>query len=187
MKKHLLFLLFLLSGCNMASDSTIMNWFEFDESVPSDAATADNSGGYYLAKRGDRYAMAQYNIMPSDYSIVATRAVNKMLLDAPALFATDKSAPLYIADMVQVDRYLPEGSYAAEKAAKDIIHGSAMFNLVTDQAQAKYILQSSITNINTPEFPVIVYRMELYDNQGQKLGSWSDSLRQIQNDDKSWW
>ena len=187
MKKHLLFLLFLLSGCNMASDSTIMNWFEFDESVPSDAATADNSGGYYLAKRGDRYAMAQYNIMPSDYSIVATRAVNKMLLDAPALFATDKSAPLYIADMVQVDRYLPEGSYAAGKTAKEILVTSGMFNIVDDESKAAFVLKSSLNNVNTPEIPVLLYRLELYDINGDLAGSWQDSLRQVQNDDGSWW
>ena len=35
--------------------------------------------------------------------------------------------------------------------------------------------------------PVIIYRMELMDKDGNQVGYWKDSIRQVQNDDKSWW
>ncbi len=199
MKKYILVLtsILLFSGCSNTSDSTLLSFFngsknstDIQYSEAEYVNYEDNAAtlsGYYLAKRGDRYAAADINIKPQDYSIVATRTANKMLSEAPALFASDKQAPLYIADMVQIDRYLPEGSYAAEKAAKDILYGSKMFNIVADKEQASYVLQSSINNINTPELPVIIYRMELYDAAGKKLGFWQDTIRQVQNDDRSWW
>lgn len=199
MKKYILVLtsILLFSGCSNTSDSTLLSFFngsknstDIQYSEAEYVNYEDNTAtlsGYYLAKRGDRYAAADINIKPQDYSIVATRTANKMLSEAPALFASDKQAPLYIADMVQIDRYLPEGSYAAEKAAKDILYGSKMFNIVADKEQASYVLQSSINNINTPELPVIIYRMELYDAAGKKLGFWQDTIRQVQNDDRSWW
>lgn len=191
------FSVLLISGCTSSSDSTLLTLFGSDGNksptsyvageAAAEASTVPSGSSYYLAKRGDRYAAADHVITPGDYSIVASRTVNKMLSDAPAIFAADKQAPLYIAEMVQIDRYLPEGSYAAEKSAKDILYGSNMFNIVTDQSKADYVLQSSITNANTPEVPVVVYRMELYDATGKILGAWSDSIRQVQNDDKSWW
>lgn len=208
MKKNIICItsILLLGACSNNKDTTLLDFFRGEkttsnieyvdfvadislETPPQDYITTEtvSSSGYYLAKRGDRYAKADYIITPSDYSIVATRTINKLLEDAPAIFATNKHAPLYLADMVQIDRYLPEGSYVAEKTAKDIIYGSAMFNITDSKNSAKYILQSSITNINTPEVPIIVYRAELYDNTDKLLGSWSASIRQVQNDDKSWW
>ena len=199
MKKYILVLISILlfSGCSNTPDSTLLSFlnrsknstdikYSEAEYVNCEDNTATSSG-YYLAKRGDRYAAADINITPQDYSVVASRTVNKMLSEVPAVFATDKQAPLYIADMVQIDRYLPEGSYAAEKATKDILYGSKMFNITEDKEQAVYILQSSISNINTPEIPIIIYRMELYDAAGKKLKSWQDTIRQVQNDDRSWW
>ena len=199
MKKYILVLISILlfSGCSNTPDSMLLSFlnrsknstdikYSEAEYVNCEDNTATSSG-YYLAKRGDRYAAADINITPQDYSVVASRTVNKMLSEVPALFATDKQAPLYIADMVQIDRYLPDGSYAAEKATKDILYGSKMFNITEDKEQAVYILQSSISNINTPEIPIIIYRMELYDAAGKKLKSWQDTIRQVQNDDRSWW
>ena len=62
-----------------------------------------------------------------------------------------------------------------------------MMKLVDDKSQAEYVLDGSINNINTPEQPVIKYEMTMYDAQGNKIKSWSDSMRQVQNDDGSWW
>lgn len=208
MKKKIICLIniLLLGACSNNQDSTLVDfWGESHpsadveytnvvsgtslETPPQDLVVTSDviSSGYNLAKRGDRYAMVDYIITPADYSIVATRTINKMLSEIPAIFAADKQAPLYISDMVQIDRYLPEGTYAAEKTAKDILYGSEMFNITEEKDSAKYILQSSITNINTPEIPIIVYRAELRDNTGKLLGNWSDTIRQVQNDDKSWW
>lgn len=44
------------------------------------------AASYSVAKRGERYETAEYVITPQVYSIVASRAVNKMLVDVPAIF-----------------------------------------------------------------------------------------------------
>ena len=142
---------------------------------------------YNLAKKGERYDMADYVVTPQVYAIVATRTVNKMLVDAPAIFAENKQAPLFIDDTVYIDRYMPTSPDVAAKTVKDILHGSQMFNIVDDKEKAEFILSSSLNNVNTPEIPVFVYEIKLHDKDGKLHGSWKDSIRQVQNDDGSWW
>lgn len=62
-----------------------------------------------------------------------------------------------------------------------------MYNLVEDEQAAEYILKSNVSNCNTPEAPVIVFRLGLYDKAGNQAGSWSDTVRRVINDDGSWW
>lgn len=142
---------------------------------------------YSLAKRSERYNDSSVNISPEVYSIVAGRVANKMLVDTPAIFAADKDAPLFIEDTVQIDRYLSNGGAVASAAAKEIILASKMFNVVDDKQNATFILKSRLDNQNTPEKPVIIFTMELFDANGQSKGQWSDTIRQILNDDESWW
>ena len=143
--------------------------------------------GYSLAKRSDRYETASYVISPQVYGILAARVTNDMLGAAPAIMDGKKNAKVYLAETKQIDRFLPGGPDAAGSAAKEIIEGSQMFDLVSDKGQADYVLEGVVNNINTPERPVIMYEMTMYDAQGNKIDSWSDSMRQVQNDDGSWW
>ena len=147
----------------------------------------DYDAPYSLAKRSDRYREVSASITPEVYAIVATRTTNKMLAEAPAIFAQNKEAPLYVAKTVLVDRYLPNGASVAGQTAKEIIVGADMFNLTDNKADAEFVLESSVDNFNTPEVPVIVFNMELYDKEGNLKGRWSDNIRQVQNDDGSWW
>ena len=78
-------------------------------------------------------------------------------------------------------------SFLAAKTVKDILHGSQMFNIVDSKERADFVLSSSLNNVNTPEVPVFVYEIKLHDKDGKLRGSWKDSIRQVQNDDGSWW
>ena len=142
---------------------------------------------YQLPKRGERYEAANYVISPEVYSILASRVAGRVLEDAPAIFANNPKAPVYIADAVQIDRYLPDGPDAAGRTAKEILTKANMFNLVDDPNAATYVFESSVSNSNTPEVPVISYEMRLVDRNGNMYNSWSDTVRQVQNDDGSWW
>ena len=187
--------LLVLTACSNRT-STVFDFFSRKDTPADVAYVADEAGetnsqisgaGYHLVKRADRYAAADYIILPQEYAVVATRAVNKMLADVPAIFAADKDAPLYIEDTNVIDRYLPQGREMAGKTAKEILINSQMFNVSDDKTSAVYILKSSLNNTNTPEVPVLIYRLELYDKDGNLQGSWWDTLRQVQNDDGSWW
>ena len=194
MKKQipLISALLLLSACATEDTSIckIFGWCytpgpEYKEiEVRQEEVVVD---GYSLAKRGDRYESASYVISPQVYGIIASRVTNDMLSDVPGLMACNKETPVYVAETKQIDRYLPDGPDAAGKAAREIIEGSQMFNLVDDKTKAEYVLEGVINNINTPEQPVIKYEMTMYDAQGNKIKSWADSMRQVQNDDGSWW
>ena len=155
------------------------------ETIVTESPTATQP--YNLAKKGERYEMADYIVTPQVYAIVATRTVNKMLVDAPAIFAENKQAPLFIDDTVYIDRYMPTSPDVAAKTVKDILHGSQMFNIVDSKERADFVLSSSLNNVNTPEVPVFVYEIKLHDKDGKLRGSWKDSIRQVQNDDGSWW
>ena len=143
--------------------------------------------GYQLPKRSQRYESADYVITPEVYNILASRVAGKVLSDAPAIFANNPNAPIYIADMVQIDRYLPSIPDAAAKTSREILTNANMFNIVDNVNDAEFILESSLTNSNTPEVPVISYEMRLKDMNDNLLNSWTDTVRQVQNDDGSWW
>lgn len=188
--------LLMLTACSDVSSPTLCDMFgwcrskynvKYVDAVTMEEVSEDEALGYSLMKRGDRYDNAEYVISPQVYGIVATRATNKMLSETPAIFAPNKDASLFVADTVLIDRYLPDVPNSAGKTTKDILYGSKMFNIVDDKAKADYVLESSLNNVNTPEIPVIAYELRLLDNKGNLVGNWFDTIRQVQNDDGSWW
>ncbi len=202
--------LVLLSGCGSANTTIfdiitadndgyyeqLASTAEHKELVVPDTAYAENEvaatenvvvGKYNLVKRQERYANADYVITPHDYWVVGMRTSNKMLEEIPGIFAENKNAPVFVEEMVVVDRYLPNGHYSAEKAFRYTVEGSKMFNLTTDKSKADYILKSYVNNIGTPEIPVISYRIELLNKNNKKVGEWQETIRQVLNDDGSWW
>lgn len=199
MKKQLVsvFCLLALSACSDISSPTLCDMFgwcrtrgyqvKYVDAVTMEEISVAEGEGYNLMKRGDRYENADYIISPDVYGIVAARATNKMLDEITGIVDGANNISLFVADTVVIDRYLPAGPDVGGKTAKEILQGSKMFNLVQNEAQADYILESSINNLNTPEVPVIGYEMRLYDTKGQLLGNWSDTVRQVLNDDGSWW
>lgn len=198
MKKQLVpaFCLLALTACSDISSPTICDMFgwcrskynvKYVDAVTMEEISAEEAEGYNLMKRGDRYDNASYVISPQVYGIVASRTTNKMLSEIPGIVADNKDASLFITDTQVIDRYLPEAPRSAGKATKDILYGSEMFNIINNKAQADYVLESRINNVNTPEIPVIAYELRLYDNAGRLVGNWSDTIRQVLNDDGSWW
>lgn len=173
-------------GVTVSSDKvTDIRYVDADTGVLMAAGEA--SEGYALEKRGERYDNVSYVIAAPVYKLVAERATNKMLTEVPALVADNKNGTLYVAQTDIVDRYLPGVPEIAGGASKQIIVGSKMFNLTDDEATAYYVLKSSLNNINTPELPILRYELSLFNNTGMLLGQWSDVVRQVQNDDGSWW
>lgn len=198
MKKQVasVFCLLALTACSNISSPTLCDMFgwcrskynvKYVDAVTMEEISAEEAEGYNFMKRGDRYDNAEYIISPQVYGIVASRATNKMLSETAGIVTDNKKNSLFISDTQIIDRYLPDGPLATSKATKDILYGSKMFNIVKDKTNADYVLESSVNNVNTPEIPVIAYELRLYDRQGKLLGNWGDSIRQVLNDDGSWW
>ena len=192
----------MLGWCNMGGDVKYIDVKTQEKIVYNDVAASayqpcqgdrnyqvyQTEQAYQLPKRGERYENANYVITPEVYSILASRVAGKVLDDMPAILVNNPDAKIYLAETSQIDRYLPDSADAAGHAAREILVGSNRLNLVSSPSEADYILESSITNSNTPEVPVISYEMRLFEQStGNMLNSWMDTVRQVQNDDGSWW
>ena len=147
----------------------------------------ENTETYILAKRSDRYKEIEETFSPNVYAVVAARVTNKMLEDLPAIMAKENDPTMYIEDTVYADRFMPFNPDAAGKTVKEIVTGSRMIKLVDSADAATYVLKGRMNNINTPEIPVFKYGLGLYDKKGKLINRWSDTIRQVQNDDGSWW
>lgn len=142
---------------------------------------------YTLVKRSERYKDIEKDFSPNVYAILASRVADKFLKDVPGLFANVKNPSLYIDETVYGDRFMPTTPVSAANTAKEIIAASKMINIVDDKSKATHILKGRLGNINTPEVPVFKYGISLYDKDNKLIDKWSDTIRQVQNDDGSWW
>lgn len=147
----------------------------------------ENAQTYTLTKRSERYKKVEDTFNPNVYAVLASRVTNKFLTDMPAYFANKENPALYIEKTEYGDRFLPATPDVAENTAKEIILGSNMIKVVDDKALATHVLKGRISNINTPEVPVFKYGIALYEKDNKLVEEWSDTIRQVQNDDGSWW
>lgn len=196
----------LLAACASTEDTTL-NEIIFDdgelvevrEAVVSEEApvkeisvpqsdfmiVSDAPMTFQLPTRAERY---EANAPTAEvYAIPAARATNKMLDETREFYEHNGDTFLFITDIKKGDRKLPDGVYNAERTTRKIIEGSKTFKVVNDKTEADYILETIIDNAGTPENPILVYRMILLDTENNKINEWTETLRRLQNDDRSWW
>ena len=142
---------------------------------------------YTLTKRSDRYKDVEETFSPNVYAILASRVANKVLADIPAIFAEAENPALYIEETVYGDRQLPATPDVTTTTIKEIIANADIIPVVDDINFATHILKGRIGNMNTPETPIFKYGVSLHDENNVMIDKWSDTIRQVQNDDGSWW
>lgn len=143
-----------------------------------------------LNKNTTQENFADIDITPQVYAIAASRATNKMLDATRDLYFKKAVKPtLYIAVPQRLNDRLPDGFYYAHKVTNDIIDGSRDYTVVTNPDDAEYTLQVLVNALPNPgsQTPIIEYQMLMSDNTGKEIGVWSESVKQLQNDDQSWW
>ena len=129
-------------------------------------------------------------VSPDVYAVVASRTTNKMLDATSVLYRNKSDKPkLYIADIVKVDDNIPEGFHYAQKVMTGIIEGSRNFLVVDNVEDADYQLNSYVSFLADPTSPspIVEYRMQLTDENDELVDEWAETLRQLKNDDRSWW
>lgn len=145
----------------------------------------ENGATYRIPARSSRYLVNEP--APEAYAIAATRATNRMLDESGSFYEDNGSSFIYVADLKKADRQMPDGVYNAARATKKIIENSRTFKVVNNLEEADYILEPVIDNAGTPEEPVLVYKLVLFDTDNNKVGQWTETLRRVRNDDRSWW
>ena len=66
---------------------------------------------------------------------------------------------------------------------------SRTYTVVNNLNDADYYLETQIKEIPVQgaETPIIEYKIILNDKDNNKINEWTETIRQLQNDDKSWW
>lgn len=126
-------------------------------------------------------------ITPEVYALAATRATNKMLDETRDIYENGNNVFLFISAPKKLDSSLPDGFHYAQKVTNDIIEGSNDYKVVSNQEEADYYLQVLIDKSGTLDMPAITYKLIMFDNEGVQVGEWSETVRRVRNDDRSWW
>lgn len=128
------------------------------------------------------------NFAPEVYTIVATRAVNKMLDDTRSIYEKNGKAKIYVTE-TEIEDQLPNGKFLSERVTEQIIDASRTFVVVNNKNDADYYTETLIKKIEIEgnNSPMIQYKITLFEKDGKKVNEWTEVIRQVQNDDKSWW
>ena len=180
----------ILSGCQFSKDAQFRDYDEDFYNVPEASAGEDNLKAQSTKTEMQTVNFADIDIAPQVYAIAAARVTNKMLDETEALyFKKEKKPTLNIVAPQKLNDQLPDGFHYANKVTNDIIEGSKDYTLVDNPEEAEYSLQVLINAL--PYYgsatPIIEYQMMLSDKDGKEVGVWSESIKQLKNDDKSWW
>ena len=89
----------------------------------------------------------------------------------------------------KVEDDLPNGFYLSQNETKRIINASRTFTVVNNLNDADYYTETLIKKIQIEgrDEPIIQYKLMLFDKGNNKINEWSETIRQVENDDKSWW
>lgn len=130
-----------------------------------------------------------YNIDTKVYEIVARRTTNKLLDYTAPIYDTASRPTVFVGEAQVFDQDLPDGFAYCRKITKDMLENAKAFLVVNDPAEADYFADIDVETIllegNTT--PVIIYMLILSDHNGEVLQEWRETIRQVKNDDRTWW
>ncbi|MDR1694692.1 MAG: hypothetical protein LBR70_05855 [Lactobacillaceae bacterium] len=155
-----------------------------------DAAAGENSNAKNSYHIDRPYAMQSYydeTATPEVYSIVATRAVNRMLDQTRPIYENLGATFLYIMEP-KTSKETESGFYLSQMVAKKMIEGSKTYTIVNSMNEADYYLETLITKISIEgsDSPIIQYKLMMFDKKDRKVNEWIENIRQVSNDDRSW-
>lgn len=187
---YILPVLAVLSACASGSifgdGGAEKNVQEKPSSAAASAAEKTPRPDYVPYRQGREQAAVSKRI----YTILASRAVNKMLKNTAANYAGGKHPSLYVAAPVAEGQdAVPANIEYAGVVTRNIVAGSHGYALAGGQAEADYVLETFVRSrpVAGRGTNVIVYKIILKDARQNAIGSWTETLSPVMNDDKSWW
>lgn len=173
----------LLAGCQTSDIPADADIFEV-----KDNATV-NRGSWEVDGINDVSEGYLYNIDAKVYEIVARRTANKLLNYTAPIADRAQRPTIYVSEAQVLDQDLPDGFSYSRKITKDLLENAQAFMIVNDPAAADYFLDTEVetVEVNNVETPVIIYRLILSDANEEVVKEWVETIRQVKNNDKSWW
>ncbi len=178
--------LLTLGGCTCTADGSIFGDCALSKKMKEDAARQENT--YKIDTPYGLENFSNETIAPEIYTIVATRTVNKMLDSTHKMYENKSDNFVYVMEP-KIEDDLPNGFYLSQDVTKKIIDSSRTFTVVNNLNDATYYTETLIKKIQIEgkDAPIIQYKLMLFDKQNNKLDEWSETIRQVENDDRSWW
>lgn len=126
---------------------------------------------------------------PEAYALVAARTVNKMLDETSSYYDKLPRPGIYVMPTDVQTSEAPVGIYQAREETIQILKGSRTYTLVNNLNDADYYIKLSAKPIKlqNTDVPAISYHLALYSTDNTLLKEWSQVIKQVQNDDRSWW
>ena len=184
LKKTAALLMFfgMLSGCeswNMPDEDEV--FVVKDEAVSSPQWSVDGVN--------DITEMYLYNIDTKVYEIVARRTTNKLLDYTAPIYDAASRPTVFVGEAQVFDKDLPDGFAYCRKITKDMLENAKAFLVVNDPEEADYFVDIDVETVllEGNETPVIIYTLILSDYNGEILQEWKETIRQVKNDDRTWW
>lgn len=184
LKKTAALLMFfgMLSGCeswNMPDEDEV--FVVKDEAVSSPQWGVDGVN--------DITEMYLYNIDTKVYEIVARRTTNKLLDYTAPIYDAASRPTVFVGEAQVFDKDLPDGFGYCRKITKDMLENAKAFLVVNDPEEADYFVDIDVETVllEGNETPVIIYTLILSDHNGEVLQEWKETIRQVKNDDRTWW
>lgn len=130
--------------------------------------------------KADGKVAASYS--PEAYNVIARRATNRMLQDTSALYGNGRTKRIFLKDTKLLSSDLPYGSHRLRGISKEIISGSETFDVINNQADADYILDSAADwYVSGNATPALQYKLTMLDKSGKKINEWVEIIRQLQD------
>lgn len=128
-------------------------------------------------------------VSPEVYEVVATRATNKLLQQTENLYSGTLTPTLYLAAIDGEKDKLDNGFYLSRKVVRDILIGSKAYRLVNKPHEADYNLKLSASKheIEDGMDKIMEFKLTLYDKNHKPIQTFSELIKQVKNDDQSWW
>ena len=130
-----------------------------------------------------------YNIDTKVYEIVARRTTNKLLDYTAPIYDAASRPTVFVGEAQVFDKDLPDGFGYCRKITKDMLENAKAFLVVNDLEEADYFVDIDVETVllEGNETPVIIYTLILSDHNGEVLQEWKETIRQVKNDDRTWW
>lgn len=138
----------------------------------------------------DEYTVRNlYHIDTRIYEVVARRTTNKLLEYTAPIYDKATRPTIFVSEVQVFDEALPQSFAYSRKITKDMLENAKAFLVVNNPEDADYFLDIEVETVELKgvETPVITYTLVLSDANEEVLQEWSETIRQVKNDDKSWW
>ena len=159
------------------------------ESFPQDVEVVSQSSSWHVDDMNDYAQSYLLHIDPKVYEIVARRTTNKLLTYTAPIAEKAQRPTIFVAKPQILDPDLPDNFAYAHKITRDLLDNAQAFMVVNQPDVADYFLDIEVDTVqfkNSPT-PVIIYTLILSDYNDNVLQEWSETIRQVKNDDQSWW